>query len=222
MKKDYRARLASIAALAGVALFLIAAAEPVTLSPYAEAVAKIIKFDRQVLIIMKEESGAGIQRLVGYDEDDYQIIAEGACVSVPEDQTDMVLTALKTRLAPLKYLAFVVEMNAGIKTDKIGVIRGSDPYEIVRIMHTDGDDYDISNEDVIDRLKEWEKISSFDIIGAGNDWVELEFSVLPKDLKAFVNEVYDFCPDAIDQGPGNDNALIKEIQQTKRLFLWWD
>ncbi len=208
--------------LTAALLIITGAAAPITLSPYAEEVAKIIKFDRQVLIMVKEESQASIHRLVGYDENNYQIIADGICVPGPEDRTDMVLDTLRNKLTPLKYMAFVVEMNAGIKTDRIGVLKGTDQYEILRIMHTDGDDYDISNQDVIDRLKEWEKICSFDIVGADNDWVEIEFKTLPRDLKAFTEEVYDFCPDAVDQGPGSPAELAREIQQTKRLFLWWD
>lgn len=205
-----------------VGLLLMAASIPVTLSPYAEEVARIIKFDRQVLITMKEESDGSIHRLTGYDENDFQIIVDGVCVPVPEDRTDAVLEALRKKFAPLKYMPFVVEMNGIIKTDKIGVVKGTDQYEILRIMHTDGDEYDISNQDVIDRLKEWEKTSPFIIVGAGNDWVELEFKMLPKDLKAFTEEVYDFCPDAVDQGPGSPAGLAKEIQHTRKLFLWWD
>ncbi len=195
---------------------------PMTLSPYAEELAKTIKFDRQVLIMVKEETHERIQRLIGYDEDGYQIIAPGIAVTVPEDRSDNVLAVLRHKLAPLKYSAFVVEMNAALKADKIGIIKGTDQYEILRIMHTDGDEYDISNQDVIDRLKEWEKIASFDVIGADSDWVEIEFKTLPKDLKAFVEEVYDFSPDAVDEGPGTIEGLIKEIKKTKRLFLLWD
>ncbi len=195
---------------------------PVVLSPYAEEVARIIKFDRQVLFMMKQESGGAIHRMIGYDENDFQIIVDGIFVPVPEERTEQVLSVLRKKLAPLKYMAFVIEMNDGIKTDKIGVLKGTDQYEILRIMHTDGDEYDISNSDVIERLKEWEKTSPFNIIGADNDWVEIEFKTLPKDLKSFAEEVYDFCPDAVDQGPGSTPELIREIQQTKRLFLWWD
>ena len=194
----------------------------VVLSPYAEEVARILKFDREVLIIAKEETLDRIGRLVGYDENNYQIIAPGILVSVPEDRADRALASLRRRLLPLQYMAFIVEMNAGLKVDKIGILKGTDQYEILRIMHTDGDDYDISNEDVIDRLKEWEKISSFDVIGADNDWVELEFKTVPKNLKSFAEEVYDFCPDAIDQGPGSIEGLIRDIQKTNKLFLWWD
>ena len=204
------------------ALLLAGGAATVTLSPQAEELAKSVKFDRQVLIMAKEESGASIYRLIGYDEKNYQIMADGIAVTVPEIRTDMVLDSLRRKLTPLKYMAFVVEMNAGIKTDRIGILKGTDQYDILRVMHTDGDDYDISNEDVIERLKDWEKSSPFDIIGADNDWVEIEFKTLPQDLKAFAEEVYDFCPDAVDQGPGSVGGLITEIELTKRLFLWWD
>jgi hypothetical protein len=71
-------------------------------------------------------------------------------------------------------------------------------------------------------LKEWEIHSPFDIIGADSDWVEIEFKRLPKDLRAFIEEVYDFCPDAVDQGPGSIAELMKDIRKTKKLFLWWD
>lgn len=195
---------------------------PVTLSPYAEELAKIIKFDRQVLIIVKEMTQEHIRRLIGYDEDDYQIVAAGIAVPVPEGKTEQILAALRKKLMPLHYLPFIVEKNPGLKIDKIGVIKGTDPYEIIRIMHTDDGENDISNQDVIDRLKEWGKISSFDIIGASSDWVEIEFKTLPKDLKSFANEVYDFSPEAVNQGPGTVEKLIKEIKKTNRLILIWE
>jgi len=219
---NYRNRLLFMLFLIGCVLFMTGANSQITLSPYAEEVARIMKFDRQVLIIMKEESGTGIHRLIGYDDRDFQIIVDGVYVPVPEEKTDVILAALRQKLAPLKYMAFVVEMNAGMKTDNIGVLKGDDQYDILRIMHTDGDEYDISNQDVIDRLKDWEKIASFDIVGADNDWVEIEFKTIPRDIKAFVEDVYEFCPDAIDQGPGTVEGLEKEIQKTRRLFLWWD
>lgn len=197
-------------------------ATPVTLSPAAEELARVLKFDRRVLIIAKEVALDRIGRLTGFDSEGYQIISAGIVVSVPEDKTDSILDSLRRKLLPLKYRPFVVEMNAGLRIEKIGILKGTDQYDILRIMHTDGDEYDISNQDVIERLKEWEIHSPFDIIGADSDWVEIEFRTLPKDLDAFAEEVYDFCPDAIDQGPGSVEGLIKDIKKTKRLFLWWD
>ncbi len=194
----------------------------VALSPYAEEIARILKFDRLVLIMIKEETHERIQRLVGYDEDGYQIIASGIAVSVPEDKSDSILASLRRKLLPHKYMAFIIEMNTGLKADKIGIIKGTDQYEILRIMHTNGDEYEITNRDIIDRLRDWEKISSFEIIGADSEWVELEFKKLPKDLKAFAREVYEFSPDSIDEGPGTTEGMVKDLKKTKRLFLVWD
>jgi hypothetical protein len=192
-------------------------------SPYAEDLARVLNFDRQVVLLaVKEASQERIGRLVGFDEKGFQIMASGIVVSVSDDKTDQVLSSIRRKLAPLHYLPFVVEMNAALKTDKIGIIKGEDQYEILRIMHTDGDDYDILSQDVIDRFKEWEKKFSFNIIGADSDWVELEFTTLPKDISVFAEEVYDFCPDAVDQGAGSVEGLVREIKRTNRLFLWWD
>jgi hypothetical protein len=195
---------------------------PIVLSPHAEEVARQIGFDKKVLIIVKEETHEHIQRLTGYDENDYQVMVNGISVDVPEDRSGQILTKLRKRLQPLHYMAFVVAMNDGLKQDTIGIIKGADQYDILRIMQTNGEEYDILNEDVVARLKDWEKTFSFDIVGADNDWVEIEFKTLPKDLSSFAEEVYDFCPDAVDQGPGNVSGLVKEMQATRRLLLWWD
>ncbi len=212
----------SVRSIATVSVTSRVTTTPVTLSPSAEELAKTLKFDRRVLIMAKEVALDRIGRLTGFDSEGYQIIAAGIVVSVPDDKTDHILASLRRKLLPLKYMPFVVEMNAGLKIEKIGILKGMDQYEILRIMHSNGDDYDISNQDVIERLKEWEIYSPFDIIGADNDWVEIEFSALPKDLDAFAKEVYDFCPDAVDHGPGSVEGLIKDIKRTMRLFLWWD
>jgi hypothetical protein len=214
--------ISSMSSSAPVSVVNRVTATAVTLSPYAEELAKIINFDRRVLLLVKEETQDRIGRLVGFDEDGYQIIASGIVVSVPEDQTDRVLASLRRKLRPLKYMPFVVEMNEGLKIEKIGVLKGTNQYDILRVMQTNGDDYDISNQDVIDWLKECEVHSSFDIIGADNDWVEIEFNRLPKDLEDFAEEVYDFSPDTVDQGPGSIEGLVRDIKTTNRLFLWWD
>ncbi len=219
-----RAQTIVVLMMAVLALLLTGAGgkQPVVLSPHAEEVARQIGFDRQVLIIVKEETLERIQRLTGYDENDDPVMVNGISADVPEDLSAHILMKVSARLKTLRYMAFVVSMNDGFKRETIGVIKGADQYEILRIMRTNGGQYDILNEDVVGRLKDWEKSFSFEIVGADNDWVEIEFKTLPKDLAAFADEVYDFCPDAVDQGPGSVSGLVKDIQTTRRLFLWWD
>ncbi len=187
-----------------------------------EALAAQIGFDPEVLSLVQSIVPERLHRLSGYDESGYQVMASGMSVSVPEQDTERLLGLLRTQLASRGYMAFVIEMNEGIRTDRIGILKGTDPYDILRVMHTNGEQYDISNGDIIDRLKEWQKQYPFDIIGAENDWVEVEFRVLPADLKAFAQEVADFCPDAVEQDAGGIVGLSKDIKATRRLFLWWE
>jgi len=197
----------------------------IVLSHHAEELARILQFDHRVFMIVKDampDHAHHVHRLIGYDENGYQIKAAGIMVSVQKEKTDQILSLLRKKLAPLHYMSFIVEKDQGVKTDKIGIIKGNDQYEILRIMHTYGDENEISNQDIIDRLKEWAKKSSFDIIGADNDWVEIRFKTLPKDLCAFAEEVDELSPGAVMQGPGSIKELIREIQSTHRLLLTWD
>ena len=41
-------------------------------------------------------------------------------------------------------------------------------------------------------------------------------------MDAFANEVYEFCPDAVDQGVGSIDELKKAITEMQGLWLWWD
>jgi hypothetical protein len=119
-------------------------------------------------------------------------------------------------------MAFIIEINDTLKIDKIGIIKGTDQYDILQIMYTNGEDDDVSHEEIVEKLKGWGKQCPFEIIGAENDWVEIEFRVMPRDLKVFAEEIYDFSPDIVDEGTGSLSELIKEINTTKRLMLWWN
>jgi hypothetical protein len=37
-----------------------------------------------------------------------------------------------------------------------------------------------------------------------------------------VNEVYEFCPDVVDQGTDTVEGLESEIKKSGTIFLWWD
>jgi len=220
MKSNHRRSLCLVLVL--IALLLGAAEPPCNLSTSEERIANEIGFEKEILLLAKGESRGPVHRLSGYDEDGYQIMANGLTVSVPRSRSDQVLWSLRDKLKPLKYMAFIIEINSTRKIDKIGIIKGVDQYEILRIMHTNGDDDDVSHEEVINKLKVWSKRCPFEIIGAENDWVEIEFRVMPRDLKVFAEEIYEFSPDAVDEGAGSLSALIKEINSTKRLMLWWN
>jgi len=41
-------------------------------------------------------------------------------------------------------------------------------------------------------------------------------------LKSLSHEMYEFCPDVVDQGAGSVEELERGIKLTNSFYLWWD
>jgi hypothetical protein len=126
-----------------------------------------------------------------------------------------------------------------------------DPIDKIRKVGTAGN-YGITTDDIVERLTKWQSLCSFTVTHAETDTVDITFNTLPKDMDAFVRDLYDFCPDLVDQGTGCTEELVemyeelspqlkkliegidfedenygleilkREIQQNKSVSLWWD
>ena len=198
------------------------AESPAMLTPHEEQIGSQIGFEKEILRIIKDEVNSPLHQLSGYDEDGYQVKVNGIVISSPQSKVEQVRVSLRNKLLPWKYMVFLVEVNEGTRIARIGIIKGTDQFEILNIMQTNGEPDDITHDDVIEKLREWDKLYPFEIIGAENEWVELEFKKLPRDVKAFAEDVYGFSPDTIDNGAGTINDLIAELKQTRRVTLWWE
>jgi hypothetical protein len=102
------------------------------------------------------------------------------------------------------------------------VAPGSAPMDILRIARTDAVNYGLMTEALILALSEWDRAWGVDILHAETDTIELALTRMPKDLPAFARDVYELCPDAVDQGAGTIEALEREIASRRRVYLWWD
>lgn len=40
--------------------------------------------------------------------------------------------------------------------------------------------------------------------------------------RALAEQMYEFCPDIVDQGVGTVEKLARELKSSGRLFFWWD
>ena len=99
----------------------------------------------------------------------------------------------------------------------------ADPFAILRTKETNGDNYDVSTDDIIARLKKWQKLCSFQIASADYNLVKLKFDTLPKNLDAFLSDASDLCPDLVQVDESVVFPLLKkEMFRTKKLSLWWD
>jgi len=135
------------------------------------------------------------------------------------------LAALRKEL-PAGLVAFVGTTHSLAKPAAPGVElvigRGSGPIDILHIAQTDAVNYGMTNEDLKRRLAHWQKAYGIDIWQAESDTIQLRFTRMPSNLPSFAKEVYEFCPDIVDQGVGTEEALVQEIQKRKGLQLWWD
>lgn len=104
----------------------------------------------------------------------------------------------------------------------IAIIKCKDQFELIKFAQTNGLNYDVTNEHVIDKLKKWNSVSPFIIVTADEDRIEADFIELPTDLESFAKDIYEFCPDVIDQGAGSEEDLIKYFKTEKSFWLWWD
>jgi hypothetical protein len=83
---------------------------------------------------------------------------------------------------------------------------------------TNGINCDITTEDIIEKLTRWDKLYGIEISEVENDQVVVKFSRLPNDLEALASEIYEFCPDVIDQGYGcMDDILAMKTQSGTEL-----
>ena len=76
----------------------------------------------------------------------------------------------------------------------------------------------LSTDDLARLLSKWNDDYGVAVNDAKGDSLDLVFESLPADLDAFVVEILDICPDAVDY----ERDLRKELKNNKRLFLWWD
>jgi hypothetical protein len=128
----------------------------------------------------------------------------------------------------------------------------ADPFRAVRKAKTSAPNYDLDTDAIIAKLQAWSTLCQFRVTSAKDDALELEFDTLPTDLDAFIQDLYAFCPDIVDQGtacvpdmvesmdeiPDDLQEMIegldledenigftilkRELERNQAAALWWD
>lgn len=135
-----------------------------------------------------------------------------------------VVLALKDDFKKAGYTLFLLENNMGQKKrwDKIGVLKTTDQFSILKQIGTDGVNHGIANDSLVAIVKQFDKKYKLELIGASGDWCEFNIKSEPTDWDEFANEVYRVCPDVVEQGTGSVESLKEIMKRTKRLYFWWD
>ena len=134
------------------------------------------------------------------------------------------MAAAQPRFLEKGFYLFRSEQHFGIAghRDRVALFPRSDRDEILRLMGTNGWNYDIGPDSVIAWLRTLERDHPFVLTGIGFDWVEGRFRSAIGDADALARRFYAFCPDIVEQGTETVAALARELSQSQRLYCWWD
>lgn len=151
--------------------------------------------------------------------------------SVSKSKAESIHDNLYSKFKQKGYLIFLTNLNFDYSNSPInssravydvGVIKADDQYEIIKRINTQGPNYNISNKEVIDTLKDWENAVQFKIVVVDEDRVEAKILKMPESVEKFAKQIFDFSPDTVYQGTGTLKQLVEEIGRDKYFWLWWD
>lgn len=115
------------------------------------------------------------------------------------------LSAVRSRLEGRPYTAY----------GDVVVAPTDDQYDVLRIEQTNGANYGLQTEDVINALKSIDQQFGVDILGAGFDFVEIRLGKSPtgEELERLTANLLQLCPDL----EGEEDILVEGV-----IRLWWD
>lgn len=145
--------------------------------------------------------------------------------SIARKNAETLLQQIRRNL-PSGYIAFIGTTNwlGDYKPHGVEVVvgPGTSQFDILRHAASDACNYDLGTEDLIKRLEKYDREIGINITHAETDTIDLELLRLPEDMQTFAEDLYDFCPDLVDQGCGSVSALAAAIKASRQVTLWWD
>lgn len=86
--------------------------------------------------------------------------------------------------------------------------------EVIKYYQTNGINCDVTTKDVINKLQDWDRRFGVTISDVEHDQVTVYFQTLPDNLQELAIEIYDFCPDVIDQGYGCMDDMLSMMSES--------
>ena len=177
-----------------------------------------ISFDQDVMILVKNMCpGALLRRLnVGTIEndggDDYAEDFEpgnGLSVRAADDEDAEIWAEALEEVLPEGYLALCSE-DSDAGQAEVAVLQSTDPYDLLRLKATNGENFGLTTRKIIERLEQWHDLYGLTLLGAAYDWVEFELEAIPSDSEDLVEELIQFCPELLTEGFDDLGEVLAE------------
>jgi hypothetical protein len=193
-----------------------------SLTPAEKQLAITVGFDEDVCDLVKQECRAPLRRLTAFSELGELEDVDGIAVTALRDEVMPIIGKLQPQLLPHGYRAFWSETcaaNGSSRSEVVALLKGVDDSAIVRLQRTSGGNYGVSNAAILEKVQSWRGQCELQLVGAGGAWVAIQFTTLPDNVCAFAEEIYEFCPDSVEQGVGlqNENDHLEKFAAARRL-----
>lgn len=150
---------------------------------------------------------------------------EAVSAIIAEDDAMEMLQNVREEL-PSDLVAFIgttrwmgTEQHDGVE---LVIAPGDSQFDILLTARPDAANYNMMTGDIIKKLQDYDRRYGIDIFQAESDTIQFMLLTPPADMNAFGDDLYDFCPDIVDQGVGSVDELIDIIHETQHVMLWWD
>lgn len=136
-------------------------------------------------------------------------------------QSERTVSQLQSRFAELGF--FLADVSPSVaKPVKLALFPTPHWEDAVAIMGTNGINFQVGSQDVIDWLHHWQEILGLKVLALMSDTVGGEFLKTAANPEELAASMYEFCPDIVDQGYGDLEALAESLAGDRTFFFWWD
>ena len=104
----------------------------------------------------------------------------------------------------------------------IAAIKTNDKYECLRIFETNGVNYNLETDNIIEFFIKWESQARFSIIDAYHDRVIIQLLDFDFDLEKFAKEALEFCPDFLAAVEDEEQLRNYILERKGEVDFWWD
>lgn len=183
--------------------------------------AKKMGFQVKVFELLKNESQNSIFQFPIFNKDNTELILSENAIFSDIINNDSSLNHIQKWLKGSNYFAFLSKFR-NQESNQITILKTKSQFNILEFQQTDGGNYGLSTSNIIEKLTLWDKLFGVSIIGANYCSVLFEIKKMPKDVIWFSQELFEFCPDIINQGFENIEMLIEYLKKNNQILLWWD
>ena len=163
-----------------------------------------------------------VEKLCGTKADSLGDIKGGYSFAVSRADAEKLLADHHQRLLAKGAYFFRHHRDYQDAQDKLGLLPTSDWADLIRTFQTNGANYELMPEDIVRWLKKLSAQQPFIITGAGWDWLEGRFTSPVQSSRTVAHQLYEFCPDIVDQGVGSVKNLARSLEKDGYFFFWWD